>query len=136
MAGVATALPPDAAGLVTVVSCRVEGTPVARAYELQRRATAGGDAWQLVMRGGDAGTRPVVLPLPHAAPELAASGVTLTYRSGNGGRLVTLRATPASTLDVWVDYGLEVNVDTALDPRVDLMNTDGAKPATCTRPGR
>ena len=30
-----------------------------------------------------------------------------------------------SRLEVWVDYGLEVNVEPDLDPHVDRLNTDG-----------
>ncbi len=40
--------------------------------------------------------------------------------------------TAASTVDVYVDFGLEVNVDPNLDSRVDDMNTHGAVPMRCT----
>jgi hypothetical protein len=50
----------------------------------------------------------------------------LSYRNANGGRQVDLRVTPdGSHLDVWVDYGLEVNIEPDLDPRIDHMNTEG-----------
>ncbi len=85
------------------------------------------------MQGGPVGTSPVTLPLPRAAPEIAGGHVSLTYKTANGGRQVTLTAAPGqSALDVDVDFGLEVNVDANLDPRVDDMNTHGSRPMNCT----
>ena len=78
----------------------------------------------------------MTLPLPRAAPEIAADHVSLTYKTANGGRQVTLTAAPGqSALDVYVDFGLEVNVDANLDPRVDDMNTHGSLAVNCTIDG-
>jgi hypothetical protein len=66
------------------------------------------------------------LLLPGARPELTANTARLSYRNSNGGRQVNLEVSAAgSRLDVWVDHGLEVNVEPDLDPRVDRLNTEG-----------
>jgi hypothetical protein len=118
---------------LTVAVCTGTVEATVREYSLQRTSGPGGPSWQLVMQGGPVGKHPVLLPLPRATPELAADRVSLTYKTANGGRQVTLAATPAqSTLDVYVDFGLEVNVDANLDPRVDDMNTHGGAAMRCT----
>jgi hypothetical protein len=82
--------------------------------------------WRLSMRSMETGTRWIRLTLPNAAPELSDKVGRLTYKNANGGRQIDLTVTPdRASLDVWVDYGLEVNIEPDLDPRVDLMNTEG-----------
>lgn len=68
----------------------------------------------------------IELPLPDAAVEEAPTRVTVASRSGNGGLNVALRvAGEDSSLDVFVNFELEVNVWRDLSPDVEGMNTDG-----------
>lgn len=115
------------------ITCQVATAHgAAREYTLQQATTGGERQWVLAMTGGDAGDRPVRLRLPKARPEIGSDRATLAYRNANGGRQIDLRIEPSgSTVDVWVDHGLEVNIEPDLDPRVDLMNTEGRVPATC-----
>jgi hypothetical protein len=85
------------------------------------------------MRSRKVGSAPVLLPLPDAKPAVADASLTLDYRTLNGGREVRWRiASSGSTLDVHANFELEVNVEADLDPRVELMNTDGTiKTLTC-----
>jgi hypothetical protein len=104
------------------VTCRVPADPAERVYRLHRE----GDVWLLTFLSRETRGQAIRLELPRAAPAITAGSVTLSYRNANGGRQVELRATTnTSSLDVWVDYGLDVNIDLDLDPRVDLMNTKG-----------
>jgi len=111
------------------VTCRVEGDQDQRVYVLDRAD----DRWRLSFRSKGTGDRWVRLALPGAQPVTTDDEVRLSYRNANGGRQIDLVATPAqSSLDVWVDYGLDVNIEPDLDPRVDLMTTDGPLAgATC-----
>lgn len=111
-----------------VARCEVRGDSDARAYELQSDSAR--TRWRLMMRGKKAGSSPVFLPLPDAKPSIAGNSMSLTYRTLNGGREVhwEVGATGA-TLDVHANFELEVNVEADLDPRVELMNTDG--PVAC-----
>ena len=76
------------------------------------------------------------LLLPVANPALTATTAKLSYRNANGGRQVDLAVSPAgSRLEVWVDHGLEVNIEPDLDPHVDRLNTEGPITAIeCTIP--
>jgi hypothetical protein len=125
---------PDRSSFATVASCRVRGDAKQRVYELRTRGAGTEAQWQLTMRGPAANEREtIVLPLPHPATAVAPGRVSLSYHSANGGRDVQLDVDPGhATLDVSVDHGLEVNVDPDLDPRVDLMSTQGPQPADCT----
>lgn len=130
-AGQNPASAPDHAVPVVVCSGSLDNT--IREYALRRSATPTGPSWQLTMQGGPVGKNPVTLPLPRAAPEIGADRVSLSFKTANGGRQVTLTAvTGPSALDVYVDFGLEVNVDANLDPRVDEMNTHGSLGVSCT----
>jgi hypothetical protein len=125
--------PAQSHGPQSLVVCTGTVENQTREYALQRITGPNGPAWQLTMQGGPAGKNAVTLPLPRAVPEIAADHVALSYKTANGGRQVTLAAGPgASTVDVYVDFGLEVNVDANLDPRVDEMNTHGSVPVRCT----
>ena len=100
-------------------------------YELQ--ADAARTRWRLAMRGRKAGNSPVWLPLPDAKPSIAGNSVSLNYRTLNGGREVRWEVgASGATLDVHANFELEVNVEADLDPRVELMNTEG--PAACGAP--
>ena len=117
----------------TVVSCSGTIENAVREYALRRLEGSNGPSWQLTMQGGPVGKNPVSLPLPRAIPEVAADHVALTFKTANGGRQVTLTAgSGGGQLDVYVDFGLEVNVDANLDPRVDEMNTHGSLAVRCT----
>jgi hypothetical protein len=66
------------------------------------------------------------LSLPGAAPEVTSDTARLKYRNANGGRQVDVEVTQArSRLDIYVDYGLDVNIEPGLDPEIDRMNTEG-----------
>jgi len=109
-------LPPLVAG------CAVKGDRDARVYELRRDSSR----VLLVMRSRKAGASPVLLPLPDAKIERSATDMALSYNTLNGGRSVEWRITPAAaSLDVHANFELEVNVEPDLDPRVELMNTEG-----------
>lgn len=104
------------------VTCRVESDADRRVYVLDKD----GDRWRLSFKSRETGDGWVRLALPGAAPEVSGKRVRLSYRNANGGRQIDLVAGPSrSSLDVWVDYGLDVNIEPDLDPRVDLMTTDG-----------
>jgi hypothetical protein len=78
------------------------------------------------MRDAESGERWIRLALRGAEPNLAVGTASLTFKNANGGRQVTLDVTPArASLDVFVDHGLEVNIEPDLDPAVDRMNTNG-----------
>ena len=105
------------------VTCRVRDDPQGRTFAL---AQVGGQPWQLSMQDRESGTRWVRLALPGAAPAIGDGTATLRYKNANGGRQVTLEvAKDRARLDVYVDHGLEVNIEPDLDPAVDRMNTNG-----------
>lgn len=110
-----TAAPP-------VVECTVPGDSESRVFRLEQA----GAQWQLSFKSRETGSRWIRLTLPSAQPLVEGERVRLSYRNANGGRQIDLSVTEAgSSLDVWVDYGLEVNIEPDLDPKVDLMNTEG-----------
>ena len=106
--------------------CTVVNDPDARVYELRRERTSSAGEWLLLMHSRKAGSSPVILPLPDARPEVTATSATLSYETLNGGRHVEWRVTPSgASLSVHANFELEVNIEPNLDPRVELMNTDG-----------
>lgn len=113
------------------VTCRVRDDARGREFALRQVAPAAagqGPAavqWQLSMREGENDATIDIGP-PGARPTITATTATLSYHNANGGRYVELDVSPTgSRLDVWVDYGLDVNIEPDLDPRVDRMNTEG-----------
>jgi hypothetical protein len=112
---------------VTVVRCTVTADAGGRVYELQRSGEGERPRWQMVLRSREAGTNPVALPLPNAKPIVTERQVALDYRTANGGRTVRWKVDAAGgpTLDVYTNFELEVNIDANLDPREELMNTEG-----------
>jgi len=112
----------------TLVRCSVNDDPHGRVYELQRSGEGERAKWMMTMRSREAGASPVVLPLPDAKPMIGERRLELEYRTLNGGRNVKWRvdAAGASSIDVYTNFELEVNIDADLDPRVELMNTEGA----------
>jgi hypothetical protein len=120
LAGLASAQPES------VVRCRVVDDPRSRVYELQRVVDGSDERWVLAMRSRAAGASPVLLPLPDARPKVTETSVALDYQTLNGGRNVAITVTPSgASIDIDVNFELEVNVERDLDPRVELMNTEG-----------
>ncbi len=112
---VRTASPP-------VLECTVPGDSESRVFRLEQAE----EQWQLSFKSRETGGRWIRLKLPSAQPLVEGERARLSYRNANGGRQIDLSVTEAgSSLDVWVDYGLEVNIEPDLDPKVDLMNTEG-----------
>lgn len=113
----------------------VEGRP--RVYRLAEEAAPKGPRWAIAMRPADRPGRWVPLTLPGARPVFGPGTAELTYRSGAGGIIVELRVSQSSsTLDVYVSYEVEVNVDAELSPAVDELNTHGVVEAACRVPAR
>jgi len=104
------------AGLETMATCRVPDDPQQRSFTLARRDSG----WVVVFRARSLDQPSVELPIGAAHVNLAPFGVS--YKSANGGRSVEWTA---STINLQVNHGLEVNIERDLDPAVDLMNTDG-----------
>jgi hypothetical protein len=112
------------------VTCRARDDPRGREFTLRpagdQKISAATPQWQLSMRDAESKSAWIDLLLPGAKPVIGDATVRLSYQNANGGRHVDLDVSPAgSRLDVWVDYGLDVNVEPDLDPHVDRMNTDG-----------
>lgn len=104
------------------ITCSVPGDEHERVYVFD----APGPEWRLSFRSAETAATWVRVSLPGARPTVTSSSARLSYRNANGGRQVTLTVDEGrSTLDVWIDHGLEVNVEPDLDPRVDLMTTNG-----------
>jgi hypothetical protein len=80
----------------------------------------------LGMRSREAGATQLVMPLPDAKPLVKGDEILLDYRTQNGGREVRWSVGPGgASLSVYANFELEVNVEVDLDPRVELMNTEG-----------
>jgi hypothetical protein len=110
------------------VTCRVQDDPDARVFKLRPSTPTQGSGrrWQLSMHDRETRDQWIQLALPGAVPAITRESAKLSYRNANGGRQVDLEVGPgASRLDVWVDYGLDVNIEPDLDPRVDRLNTHG-----------
>ena len=124
----------QAASGQTVATCRVPNDPQQREWRLERRDVAGTPSpeWRVLFRGRMLDKPVVELRLPAAAPVVTPGLVRLSYATANGGRSVEWRAANgASTLDLHVSHGLEVNVEADLDPAVDHINSDGPIAVTC-----
>jgi hypothetical protein len=101
------------------------------------QASGEADVWRLSMQDRESGAKWIRLALPGAAPAIADGDASVRYKNANGGRQVTLDvAKDHARLDVYVDHGLEVNIEPDLDPAVDRMNTNGPLTALdCTVAG-
>ena len=105
------------------VVCTGMGPAAGREFVLDRPLAD--HPWRLSYRDTEH-PRWIRVTLDGAAPVIDERTATLSYRNANGGRQVTLVvAGTASRLDVYVDYGLDVNIDPDLNPEIDRMNTDG-----------
>jgi hypothetical protein len=108
------------------VACELTSDPGRRVYVLDQVAGSPDPVWRLSLKDRESGDKWIRLALPGAAPTFGDGTVHLSFKNGNGGRQVTLDVTPqAATLDVFVDYGLDVNIEPDLDPDVDRMSTGG-----------
>jgi hypothetical protein len=119
------------AGFETLATCRLPADPQQRTWTLERdRGTARHVRVAFQSRALD---KPrVELLLPGSRIAITETEIRVSAKSANGGRTVEWRITNGpSTLDLYVNHGLEVNVEADLDPAVDLMNTDGAIDVMC-----
>lgn len=109
--------------VATAATCRATTDPQQRVWLLERVAPSG---WRVTFTSRALDQPRVELPLANAQPAITPSTIRLVFASANGGRSIdwTIR-NGASTLDLRVSHGLEVNVERDLDPAVDSMNTDG-----------
>ena len=113
---------------VPVIECRLPEDADDRLFTLVDRGGNAEPRWVLILRARPLGQRAIDLPLPAARVTRAAGRVTVSSRSANGGLAVEIEATAAdSTLDVFVNVELEVNVWRDLSPDVERMNTAGAR---------
>ena len=123
-------LPLQATPVTPVVVCRSVGLEPVRIWRLRQD----GGRWQLAHWRGridEAATVRVTLPAS-ADVRLSSQAVAVRGKTSNGGIDVTLTGTPATaTLDVYISYELEVNVDASLTPRIDEIGTDGPVGVTC-----
>ncbi|HUQ89764.1 MAG TPA: acyloxyacyl hydrolase [Vicinamibacterales bacterium] len=115
----------------TVATCRAPNDPHQRVWVLERT----GEAWRAAFSATSLDKPHVYLPLLKAALEVERSGIHLVYATANGGRRIDWTITNgASTLDLYVNHGLEVNIERDLDPAVEQMNTEGPINLQCTMP--
>ena len=120
----------QAAATETVAACHVPGDPQQRVWSLERAAP---DRWLVVFAGKSLDKPRVELPVATAQPVIDEKEVRFSFASANGGRrLEWTIANGPSTLDLFVNHGLEVNVERDLDPAVDSMNTDGPIAVSCS----
>jgi hypothetical protein len=114
------------------VTCHVRNDPRDRTFVLDQAEAP--KSWRLSMQDRDSASKWVRLSLPGAVPAIGGGTASLAYKNANGGRQVTLDVSADhARLDVYVDHGLEVNIEPDLDPNVDRMNTNGALTAlACT----
>ena len=107
------------------VTCHVREDPRGRAFALEPLGE-GSNGWRLAMQDRDSGGKWIRLALPGATPVFGDGTASLSYKNANGGRQVSVDVTrDHARLDVYVDHGLEVNIEPDLDPAVDRMNTNG-----------
>jgi hypothetical protein len=121
------------AGAETLATCRLPGDSQQRTWILERDPGAA-QLLSVVFRSRGLDRPRVVLQLPGSTILSTKTEIRVTAKSANGGRSIDWRITEGpSTLDLYVNHGLEVNVDRDLDPAVDLMNTDGPLAVECVR---
>src|SRR5262249_23726679 len=104
---------------------RLREDPHARTFVLEP-GSADARSWRLSMQDRESAGKWIRLSLPGASPTFAEGTASLRYKNANGGRQVALDVGAGQArLDVYVDHGLEVNIEPDLDPAVDRMNTNG-----------
>lgn len=123
----------QAAGAEILATCHVPGDSQQRVWILERDRGAA-QPLSVVFRSRGLDRPRVALQLVSATILMSATEIRVAAKSANGGRSVDWRLTDGpSTLDLYVNHGLEVNVERDLDPAVDLMNTDGPVAVECVR---
>jgi hypothetical protein len=116
----------------TAVECTPSADGDRRVFRILDRGPASQPRWHMQLTGDSLNGRSVGLPLAGARVTHHADAWTLASDSANGGVRVRIEARGnTSTLDVFVNYELEVNVWRDLQPDVDRMNTDGPQLMTC-----
>lgn len=119
---------PAATGDETIV-CRAIALEPVRTWTFASR----GGIWRVTHELAGR-TRRASLVLPRADVTLTAERVDLRARTANGGIDVALGGPWArATLDAYVSYELEVNVDASLTPDIDEIATDAPTGVRCTR---
>ena len=112
----------------TVLECRLPSEPDPRVFQLLDYGPAREPRFTLRVSGAALGTRHADLPLANARIERRGRGLSVASASANGGAAVQIDASDgagASSIDVFVNYELEVNVWRDLLPEVEQMNTHG-----------
>jgi len=118
------------AGGGTVATCRAPNDPQQRIWSLERAAP---DRWLVVFTSKSLDKPRIELPIATAHPVVNGTEIRLSFASANGGRRVEWTiANGPSTLDLFVNHGLEINIERDLDAGVDLMNTDGEIAVNCS----
>ena len=115
----------------TAATCRVPNDPQQRTWALERVE----QSWRIAFSSRALDKPRVELPLGSAQPLIGDGSIRLSFASANGGRRIEWAITSgASTLDLFVNHGLEVNIERDLDPAVDSMNTEGSIAVECALP--
>jgi hypothetical protein len=112
----------------TVLECHLPSEPAARVFQLLDHGPAREPRFALRLSGSIIGARHVDLPLANARIERRGGGLSVASNSANGGASVQIEAVAgrdASSIDVFVNFELEVNVWRDLSPDVEHMNTHG-----------
>ncbi len=125
----AAVLPAGQAASSSAVTCRSIGLDPERTWTFAPTERT----WRVthVVTGR---ARSVTLVLPNATAAFDDDTVTLRARTANGGIDVTLSgAWQRATLDAYVNYELEVNVDASLTPEIDEIATNAPTGVRCER---
>jgi hypothetical protein len=114
-----------------IAECTLPGEFGTRVYQIVDRGSQQ-PRWWLTLGSTVLGSRRVELPLADARVERSEGRVLVSSASRNGGLAVEIDANAdKSTVDVFVNFELEVNVWRDLSPDVVHMNTNG--PQTSAR---
>jgi hypothetical protein len=110
-------------------TCRSVGPDPVRTWQFRRS----GEVWEVAHWTGTNAKQDARVTLPASATvQLDSKSVRVRARTSYGGIDVALSGSPASArLDIYVSYELEVNVDAALTPAIDDLNTDGPIGVRC-----
>ena len=117
-----------------VATCSIPNDPQQRQWTLERAEAGAPDAaWRVIFKSRTLDKAQTELRLPQANPMISSGAVALLFTTANGGRTIEWRAKEGpSLLDIYVNFGLEVNIDADLDPAVEQMNTQGPLSVVCT----
>jgi hypothetical protein len=111
-----------------IAECRLPEDADGRIFQLVDRGSDRDPRWWLTLRSRALAARLIELPLPAAKVRREAARITVSSTSANGGLAIDLVAAAAgATLDVFVNFELEVNVWRDLSPEVERMNTGGPR---------